>query len=423
MLSSSLRGLRNVIVGSTSSSAGRLVQCRFLNLHEYQSKGLMQKYGVTVQKFKVAENAVDAEKFSQELNVSEIVLKAQVHAGGRGKGTFSSGLKGGVKLSTDPSEIKGFAEQMLGFSLVTKQTPAEGVLVNKVMVAEALDIERETYFAILMDRDSNGPVMMGSPAGGVDIEEVAASTPHLIFKEVVDITKGVQNDQLERMATNLGFEGQKKNDAMEEMRKLYDLFIGVDATQVEINPFAETPDGRVLCFDAKINFDDNASFRQKDIFAQRDTNEEDPQEVEADEIGLNFIKMDGNIGCLVNGAGLAMATMDIIKLHGGEPANFLDVGGGVTEEMVKDAFNIITSDPRVQSILVNIYGGIVNCKTIAGGIISACKESDLSVPLVVRLEGTNVEEAREMLNSSGLPIITAVDLDDAAKKSVEHVKY
>lgn len=393
-----------------------------LNLHEYQSKGLMQKYNVSVQKFRVADSAEDAQKFAKELHVPEIVLKAQIHAGGRGKGVFSSGLKSGVHLTKNAEDIGPLASKMLGYSLVTKQTPPAGVLVNKVMVAEALDIARETYFAILMDRDSNGPVMVASPAGGVDIEEVAEKTPHLIFKEKIDITKGVTKEQSQKIAMQLGFKGSKIPEAQKQIENLYKLFLAVDATQVEINPFGETPQGQVVCFDAKINFDDNAAFRQKDIFAMRDPAEEDPREVEASKHNLNYIGMDGNIACLVNGAGLAMATMDIIKLRGGSPANFLDCGGGANEEMVKNAFEILSADPRVEAILVNIFGGIVNCATIANGIVAACKQVGLKLPLVVRLEGTNVENGVKILEESGLPIISAINLDDAATKAVQAAK-
>ena len=352
-------------------------------------------------------------------DVPEIVLKAQIHAGGRGKGTFSSGLAGGVHLTRDPDAVGPLTEQMIGHALTTKQTPPGGVVVNHVMVAEALDIERETYFAILMDRESNGPVIVASPAGGVDIEEVAEATPELIFKEPIDITIGVTDAQAEKLAGNLGFTGSRAETAAQQIKNLYDLFLDVDASQVEINPFGETPDGRVVCFDAKINFDDNAEYRQKDIFAQRDTAEEDPREVEASKYGLNYIGMDGNIACLVNGAGLAMATMDIIKLNGGEPANFLDCGGGVTEEMVENAFRILTGDKQVEAILVNVFGGIVDCATIANGIVAACKTIDLKLPLVVRLEGTNVEKGKAALEASGLPILSADSMDVAAKLAVE----
>lgn len=311
---------------------------------------------------------------------------------------------------------------MLGYKLVTKQTPKDGVLVNKVMIAEALDIVKETYLAILMDRAYNGPVIVASPAGGVDIEDVAEKTPHLIFKEPVNILKGITREQAQKIAANLDFKGPLLDKAAEQIEKLYDMFIKLDATQVEVNPFGETPDGRVVCFDAKINFDDNAAFRQESIFAQEDTAESDPREVLASKHHLNYIGMDGNIACLVNGAGLAMATMDIIQLHGGTPANFLDVGGSVKEEQVTQAFKILTDDPKVKAVLVNIFGGIVNCATIANGITSACRTINLKVPLVVRLEGTNVDEARHILSSSGLPITTAADLEDAAQKAVASLK-
>uniref|UniRef100_A0A672SZM6 Succinate-CoA ligase, GDP-forming, beta subunit n=1 Tax=Sinocyclocheilus grahami TaxID=75366 RepID=A0A672SZM6_SINGR len=331
------------------------------------------------------------------LEAKEIVLKAQILAGGRGKGVFDSGLKGGVHLTKDPAVVGELAGKMLGFSLTTKQTPKEGVKVKTVMVAEALDISRETYFAILMDRSCNGPVMVGSPQGGVDIEEVAATTPELIFKvsQLYLIEK-----------------------AADQIKRLYDLFLKVDATQVEVNPLGETPEGQVVCFDAKINFDDNAEFRQKAVFAMDDTAESDPLETEAAKYDLKYIGLDGNIACFVNGAGLAMATCDIIDLHGGKPANFLDLGGGVKENQVYAAFKLLTADPKVEAILVNIFGGIVNCAIIANGITKACRELELKVPLVVRLEGTNVQEAKRILSESGLPITSATDLDDAAKKAV-----
>ncbi|XP_076337556.1 succinate--CoA ligase [GDP-forming] subunit beta, mitochondrial-like isoform X2 [Tachypleus tridentatus] len=395
------------------------VPVRKLNLHEYQSKQLMNDNGITVQRFKVADTIQQAEEISKTLNVREFVIKAQILAGGRGKGTFSSGLQGGVKLTTNPKEVAPIVEQMLGHKLVTKQTTADGVLVRKVMIAEALDIERETYLAVLMDRETSGPVIVASPAGGVDIEEVAQTNPELIFKESVDIMKGLSNEQARKLAENLEFKEEVRDQAANQIKKLYELFLKVDATQVEINPFGETPDGGVVCFDAKINFDDNAMFHQKEIFAMEDLSESDPREVEATKYSINYIGMDGNIACLVNGAGLAMATMDIIKLYGGTPANFLDVGGGVQEEQVHHAFRILAQDSRVKAILVNIFGGIVNCATIANGITNACKNIDLKVPLVVRLEGTNVDEAKKILSKSGLPVTTASDLDDAAKKAVD----
>ncbi|KTG41784.1 hypothetical protein cypCar_00003218 [Cyprinus carpio] len=370
---------------------------RWLNLQEYQSKKLMQDSGVTVQRFFVADTASEALEaakrlkqalafhfkarfepassakryivsgatfFSWHLGVltfffitfvtleaKEIVLKAQILAGGRGKGVFDSGLKGGVHLTKDPAVVGELAGKMLGFSLTTKQTPKEGVKVKTVMVAEALDISRETYFAILMDRSFNGPVMVGSPQGGVDIEEVAAATPELIFKEVIDIFEGVRDDQALRMAANLGFKGPLERQAANQIKRLYDLFLKVDATQVEVNPLGETPEGQVVCFDAKINFDDNAEFRQKAVFAMDDTAESDPLETEAARHDLKYIGLDGNIACFVNGAGLAMATCDIIDLHGGKPANFLDLGGGVKENQVYAAFKLLTADPKVGIIM------------------------------------------------------------------------
>lgn len=312
---------------------------------------------------------------------------------------------------------------MIGHNLITKQTGPEGVPVKTVMVAEALDIAREVYFAILMDRASGGPVLVASPQGGMDIEAVAEETPELIFKVPIDINKGVQPEQTRKLAEQLGFKGPNVNTASEQMQRLYKLFMGVDATMVEINPFGETPTGEVVAFDAKINFDDNAEFRQKDIFAQRDFEMEDPREAEAAKYNLNYIGMDGNIGCLVNGAGLAMATMDIIKLRGGSPANFLDVGGGATETAVREAFKIITSDKQVKAILVNIFGGIMKCDTIAKGVVAAAREVKLSIPLVVRLEGTNVTLAKQILaENKDVAIISADDLDDAAIKAVKSIQ-
>ncbi|UYV72433.1 SUCLG2 [Cordylochernes scorpioides] len=464
---------------------------RWLNLQEYQSKQLMADNGIKVQRFQVAQSLDQAKSIASTLShdnhdVDEFVIKAQILAGGRGKGTFSSGLKGGVQLTKNPQAVPAIVEQMLGYKLVTKQTPKEGVAVNKVMIAEALDIARETYLAILMDRSHNGPVVVASPAGGVDIEEVAEKTPELIYKvtttlstipDNLDIKEGLSKDKAMQIAKDLRFPPNLQEEAAAQIARLYQLFLKVDATQIEINPFGETPQGRVtfvertsqdpiislqlqnrsilsifchychlrfklmlplflvlfsnhtmsvpvVCFDAKVNFDDNAQFRQKDIFGMEDHAESDPREVEASRHHLNYIGMDGNIGCLghdnhVNGAGLAMATMDIIQLYGGSPANFLDVGGSVREEQVKLAFELITSDPKVKAVLVNIFGGIVNCATIANGITNACKSMNLSIPLVVRLEGTNVEEAKKILRESKLPIITADNLGDAAKKAVE----
>ncbi|XP_078732753.1 succinate--CoA ligase [GDP-forming] subunit beta, mitochondrial [Lampetra fluviatilis] len=412
------RALTGDLLGKHQAALPAALSVRWLNLQEYQSKKLMAEYGVTVQRFDVAGSAEEALDVAKKLKARELVLKAQILAGGRGKGSFSSGLKGGVHLTKDPQVVKDLSAKMLGFNLVTKQTPKEGVCVSKVMIAEALDISRETYLAILMDRTFNGPVLVGSPCGGMDIEEVAKNNPELIFKEAIDIVEGIKDQQALQMAKNLGFKGKLEKQAAEQIKKLYKLFLSVDATQVEINPFGETPDGQVVCFDAKINFDDNADYRQKKIFAMGDISESDPIEVEAEKHNLKYIGLDGNIACFVNGAGLAMATCDIIDLHGGKPANFLDLGGGVQENQVYMAFKLLTNDPKVKAILVNIFGGIVNCAIIANGITRACRELNLTVPLVVRLEGTNVHEAKKILADSGLPIMAANDLDDAARKAV-----
>ncbi|KAF9960901.1 Succinate--CoA ligase [GDP-forming] subunit beta, mitochondrial [Mortierella alpina] len=395
-------------------------QVRYLNLHEYQSKQLMAKHNVNVQRFAIAETVEQAENAARGLKAQEIVIKAQIHAGGRGKGEFSSGLKSGVHLTKDPAKVPDLVSQMLGYKLKTKQTSEDGVLVSKVMLAEALDIAKETYFAILMDRDSGGPVMVGSPDGGVDIEQVAATHPDHIFKTVVDIETGPTEKQTLDMAMKLGFQGKAVADASEQMQNLYELFVDVDATQVEINPFGLTPQNQVVCFDAKISFDDNAAFKHPELQAMRDTTEENPREVEAEDCGLNYVGMDGNIGCLVNGAGLALATMDIIKLHGASPANFLDVGGGVTTKQVRQAFKILTDDKNVKTILVNIFGGIASCLTIAEGMVTALTDGPkIKVPIVVRLQGNQVQEAKEYLRKSGLPLTLRDDLDEAAIASVQ----
>jgi len=397
-------------------SAGHVQPARNLNIHEYQSKMLMDKHGVQIQRWRLATNPEEAEKGAKELKAKELVVKAQIHAGGRGKGHFDNGFKGGVHICKTPAEAKELTSKMLGHKLITKQTPPEGVLVQKVLINESINFSSEKYFAILMDRAYQGPVMVGSPAGGMDIEEVAAKTPDQIYKEPVDIFTGVRIEQTKKLAKQLGF--KDVDQAAQQMNRLYDLFIKSDATQVEINPFVETDDGRIIAVDAKINFDDNASFRQKDVFQMRDTTEEDPREVEASRYDLNYIGMDGSIGCMVNGAGLAMATCDIIKLYKGSPANFLDVGGGANTNQITAAFKIISGDPRVKVILVNIFGGIMKCDIIAAGIINALKEVKITQPLVVRLAGTNVELGQKMLRESGFNIIAASDLDDAAQKAV-----
>jgi len=394
------------------------VQSRNLNLLEYQSKGLLLDYGVTVQKFKMATNDTEAAKIPGEFPCDEYVIKAQVLAGGRGKGHFDNGFKGGVHLTKDPKAVPELCTSMIGNKLITKQTPPGGIPVSKVMVAEAIDITRETYFCIVMDREHNGPVIVASPDGGVDIEEVAEKTPERIKKVPVDIHTGVTDAMATELAEFLGFKGPLVAQCAEQVQNLYKMFIDVDCLQLEVNPLAETPQGMVYTADAKLGFDDNASFRQKAIFDMEDTTESDPREVDAASHNLNYVQLDGNIGCLVNGAGLAMATMDIIKLYGGEPANFLDVGGNVQENQVKEAFRIITEDEGVKAILVNVFGGIVNCATIANGIVNACKSIELKIPLVVRLEGTNVDNAKKIIDDSGLAITSAADLDDAARKAV-----
>ncbi|KAJ1359014.1 Succinate--CoA ligase [GDP-forming] subunit beta, mitochondrial [Parelaphostrongylus tenuis] len=404
----------NIILACSLQCTIPLQACqkRLLNLQEYQSKELLSKHGCSVQKFIVAASKQEAEEKMEVFGKTEYVVKAQILAGGRGKGHFINGRSGlgGVFITTNRVEALKSVDDMVGKNLVTKQTSSNGVKVRKVMIAEGVPIKRETYVAVLMDQESNGPVIVVSPAGGMDIEEVANTTPNLIFKEPVDINVGVTDAQTLMIAENLKFSGQLATTAAKEIKRLYDLFIAVDATQIEINPFAETQDGRVFCIDAKMNFDDSAAFRQKEVFEMEDWSEQDARELEAHKHRLNYIGMEGNIACLVNGAGLAMATMDIIKLKGGEPANFLDVGGSVTEEQVFHAFRIITGDPRVKCVLVNIFGGIVNCATIANGLVSACRKISLEVPLVVRLEGTNVVEARRILQHSRLPIITANNL-------------
>ncbi|KAI9141521.1 hypothetical protein BKA69DRAFT_397379 [Paraphysoderma sedebokerense] len=393
-------------------------QKRFLSVHEYLSVQLLQKYGVKTPRGGVAKTVSEARRVAQDLGTDDLVIKAQVLAGGRGKGHFSSGLKGGVKVCFEKDDIPALAEKMLGHTLYTKQTGAAGKPCNTVYICERLYPRREYYFAILMDRKTQGPVLVGSNQGGVDIEAVAAENPDAIVTLPVDINVGLTKEQAVEMAVKMGFPSKRVEDAADTLLKLYQLFIERDATMVEINPMAEVSTGEVVCMDAKINFDDNADFRQKEVFDLRDTSQEDQREVSAAEYKLNYIGLDGSIGCLVNGAGLAMATMDIIKLHGGEPANFLDVGGSATTEQVTEAFKIISSDPQVSAILVNIFGGIMRCDVIAQGIINACKTLDLKLPLVVRLQGTEVDAAKKLIKDSKLRIISIDDLDEAAKKSV-----
>ena len=401
---------------------------RYLNLHEYQSKELMNEYNVRVQKGYVSSSVSEARKIGQNLldnGAKELVIKAQIHAGGRGKGHFiPNQYQGGVKIIDNINDIDDIATNMLGNHLVTKQTGPEGQLCNKLLVHEGIFFDKEYYFAILMDRAHNGPVIVVSKQGGMDIEEVAESNPKAIVTRAIDIKQGITTDDLNVICKALDFNNdeQIKQDACQQIQNLYNLFIGTDATQVEINPLVQTIDNKIYCVDAKINFDESAEFRQLKLFQLRDTSMEDIRDVQARKYQLNYIGLDGTIGCMVNGAGLAMATMDIIELHGGSPANFLDVGGNANEKQVEEAFKIITSDSNCQAILVNIFGGIMKCDVIAQGIVNAATNLKLQVPLIVRLEGTNVEKGNEILDKSGLNFISANDLDDAAIKAVQGKK-
>ncbi len=393
-----------------------------MNIHEYQAKELFQRFGVASPKGFPAETPEEAEKVATGLKTSHLVVKAQIHAGGRGKGVFKNGFKGGVKLCSTPAEAREIAQNMLGHYLVTNQTGPDGRLVRKVMVAESVDIQREVYFAILLDRESGAPVVVVSTEGGIDIEAVAEKTPDKIYREKVHPLLGMQPFTALKLARHLEFTGDQLKAASKLILNVYRLFSTLDCSLVEINPLVLTKSGEVLAVDAKFNFDDNALYRHPEIVAMRDENEEDPREVEASKFSLNYIGLDGNIACLVNGAGLAMATMDIIKYAGGRPANFLDVGGGASEEQVTEAFKILVSDRNVKAILVNIFGGIMRCDVIAQGIINAVKAVTLPVPLVVRLEGTNVDQGKKLLTESKLPIRAAGDLAEAAKLVVAAAK-
>jgi succinyl-CoA synthetase beta subunit len=390
-----------------------------MNIHEYQAKELLQKFDVATTRGRVASTLDQAEQIARELGDVDVVVKAQIHAGGRGKGTFTNGFKGGVHVRKTPAEVRDVAAKMLGQILVTHQTGPGGRQVNKVLVAESADIAREIYFAVLLDRATAAPVIVASNEGGVEIEAVAAKSPEKIIREPIDPLAGLQPFQTRKLAKQLGFESSQLKSVSKLFEGLYRTFIAYDCSMVEVNPLVVTAKGDVLALDAKFNFDDNALYRHPEIAALRDVAEEDPREVEASKHGLNYIGLDGNIACLVNGAGLAMATMDIIKFYGGEPANFLDVGGGATEEQVTEAFKILIADKKVKAILVNIFGGIMKCDIIAQGIINAAKTVKLSMPLVVRLEGTNVEAGKKLIADSGLAVIAADDLADAAQKAVK----
>ncbi|RMG60341.1 MAG: ADP-forming succinate--CoA ligase subunit beta [Deltaproteobacteria bacterium] len=385
-----------------------------MNIHEYQAKEILKRYGVTVPEGKVAFSVDEAVKAAEELGLP-VVIKAQVHAGGRGKA-------GGVKLAKTMDEVKEYAGQIIGMTLVTHQTGPQGKLVRKVLVEKATDIKRELYVGIVIDRAVSRVVVMASSEGGMEIEEVAAKFPEKILKEHVDPAVGMMPFQARKLAFGLGMEGKQVNKAVKFILGLYRAFVETDCSLAEINPLVITGDDDVLALDAKMNFDSNGLFRHPDILEMRDVDEEDPMEYEASKYDLSYISLDGNIGCMVNGAGLAMATMDMIKLHGGEPANFLDVGGGASTDQVRNAFRLILADPKVKAILVNIFGGIMKCDVIAEGVVQAAKDVELSVPLVVRLEGTNVERGRQILNESGLNIISASDMRDAAEKAVAAAK-
>jgi succinyl-CoA synthetase beta subunit len=392
-----------------------------MNIHEYQAKELFATYGIPVPEGYVGKTLEEFAVALEKLPEGTTVVKSQIHAGGRGKGTFTDGLQGGVKLVKSRQEAQELGRKMLGNTLVTHQTGPEGRMVQTVYFTEASEIAKEYYLAIVMDRATSCPVVIASTEGGVDIETVAANTPEKIIKVVVDPTLGLKPYQARQVAFGLGFKDDQIKQCIKLLGNLYRLFWDKDASLIEINPLVTTPAGKLVALDGKASFDDNALFRLPDILAYRDLNEEDSKEIEASKYNLNYIALDGNIACLVNGAGLAMATMDIIKHVGGSPANFLDVGGGATAEQVTQAFKIILSDENVKGILVNIFGGIMKCDIIATGIIEAAKAVDLDRPLVVRLEGTNVEAGKKLLAESGLAIVSADTLSEAAQKIVDLV--
>lgn len=389
-----------------------------MNIHEYQGKEILKSFGVNVQEGIVAETPEEAltaaKKLKEDLNSDWVVIKAQIHAGGRGKG-------GGVKLAKNHDEVLEHAKNIIGMQLVTPQTGPEGKKVNKILVAQDVyypgeNPTKEFYMSVLLDREKGRNIIMYSPEGGMDIEEVAEKTPHLIFKEEIDPKVGLQGFQARKVAFNLGLSGAALKDMVKFVTALYNAYESIDAALFEINPVLKTSDDRIIAVDAKVDLDDNALYRHPDYAALRDIREEDPTEVEAGESNLNYVKLDGNVGCMVNGAGLAMATMDIIKLAGGDPANFLDVGGTANAETVKAGFNIILKDPNVKAILINIFGGIVRCDRVAQGVIDAYKEiGDIPVPIIVRLQGTNAEEAKKLIDESGLEVFSAILLKEAAE--------
>src|ERR687886_974850 len=382
-----------------------------MKIHEYQAKDILRKFNVAVPRGLVARSPEEAYHAAKELATDVVVVKAQIHAGGRGKG-------GGVKLAKSAEETQEIARHMLGMKLITHQTGPEGRQVRVLLIEEGLPIEKEFYLGIVLDRSSGRQVFMASSAGGMDIEEVAATTPELILKETIDPAVGFRSFQARKLAFGLGIPAALVNQAAKFMQSLYNAYEQMDASLMEINPFLLTKDNRLFALDAKVNFDDNAMFRHKDFPNLRDLNEEEPLEIEASKFDLNYIKLDGNIACMVNGAGLAMATMDIIKLAGGEPANFLDVGGGASQERVEAAFRILLADENVKAVLINIFGGIVRCDMVARGVVEAARNLGVKVPVVVRLEGTNVEEGQRVIRESGLNFTVATGMKDAAEKVV-----
>jgi succinyl-CoA synthetase beta subunit len=382
-----------------------------VKIHEYQAKALLRGFGVPVPAGDVADTPAAARAIAERLG-GRVVVKAQVHAGGRGKA-------GGIKTAGTPAEAEAAAGQILGMRLRTPQTPPEGILVRRVLVEEASAVERELYLSVTLDRARATHVVMASPAGGMDIEEVAARHPERIFREWAHPALGLAEFQARRLAFGLGLSGEPFRAGVALIRNLFAFYLAHDSSLAEINPLVVTADGRVLALDAKVNFDDNALYRRREIAALRDVHEEDPLDVEASRYGLNYVKLDGNVGCMVNGAGLAMATMDIIKLAGGEPANFLDVGGGASPEQIENAFRILASDPRVKAVFINVFGGILRCDRLAEGVIAAVKKLGLTLPVVVRMEGTNVELGKKMLAESGLNFATADDMGEGARLAVE----
>ncbi|KAF3634289.1 succinate-CoA ligase [Capsicum chacoense] len=417
-----VRGMLRKLANQSLSVAGKWQQqqLRRLNIHEYQGAELMSKYGINVPKGVAVGSLNEVKKAIQDVlpNQNEVVVKSQVLAGGRGLGTFKNGFQGGVHI-VKADQAEEIASKMLGQVLVTKQTGAQGKVVSKLYLCEKMSLVNEMYFSIILDRATAGPLIIACRKGGTSIEDLAEKFPDMIIKVPIDVFKGISDEDAAKVVDGLAPKVADRNDSIEQVKKLYKLFCETDCTMLEINPLAETSDNKLVAADAKLNFDDNAAYRQKEIFSLRDSSQEDPREVAAAKADLNYIGLDGEIGCMVNGAGLAMATMDIIKLHGGTPANFLDVGGNASEGQVVEAFKILTADEKVKAILVNIFGGIMKCDVIASGIVNAAKQVNLKVPVVVRLEGTNVDQGKRILKESGMTLITAEDLDDAAEKAVK----